>query len=43
MAGYAALNVVEGLSETAQWYDVEELQANGWILLDVREENEIKV
>ncbi|WP_028273992.1 FAD-dependent oxidoreductase [Atopococcus tabaci] len=41
MAGYAAINIVEGFSDTAQWYEVEELQENGWTLLDVRGEEEI--
>lgn len=42
MAGYAALNILEGLSDTAQWHEVEELQAQGWVLLDVRDEGEIE-
>lgn len=42
MAGYTALNVIEGLSEIAQWHEVEELQEKGWILLDVRSDDEVK-
>lgn len=42
MAGYAALNVMEGFSETAQWYEVEELQEQGWTVLDVRDRGEIE-
>lgn len=42
MAGYAAMNVIEGFSDIAQWYDLEELQNNGWTLLDVRDEDEIE-
>lgn len=41
MAGYAAINIVEGFTDTAQWYEVDELQENGWTLLDVRGEEEI--
>ena len=43
MAGYTAMNVMEGLSEIVQWHDLEEMQNNGWTLLDVRDENEIEV
>jgi NADPH-dependent 2,4-dienoyl-CoA reductase/sulfur reductase-like enzyme/rhodanese-related sulfurtransferase len=43
MAGYTAMNVVEGLTDIAQWHELEELQDNGWMLLDVRDEDEIKV
>lgn len=41
MAGYAAINVIEGFSETVQWDEVEDLQAAGWQLLDVRTPEEI--
>lgn len=36
MAGYAALNVIEGLTDTIQWYELIEKQAEGAFLLDVR-------
>lgn len=42
MAGYTALNVLEGFSDITQWYEVEELQEQGWTLLDVRNESEIE-
>src|SRR5699024_5937816 len=40
MAGYTAMNGIAGCSDIAQWYDIEELQNNGWTLLDVRDEDE---
>lgn len=40
MAGYAASNILEGSSQTIQWYEVEEALANGKQLLDVRTANE---
>lgn len=36
MAGYAAMNVVEGLSDNVQWYELESLQEAGALLVDVR-------
>lgn len=42
MAGYAAINVLEGMTDVAQWHEVEDLQENGWTLLDVRNEAEIE-
>jgi NADPH-dependent 2,4-dienoyl-CoA reductase/sulfur reductase-like enzyme/rhodanese-related sulfurtransferase len=42
MAGYAAMNMMEGLSESIQWHELEDKQAEGWLLLDVRSENELK-
>ena len=42
MAGYTALNLMEGLSESVQWYELEDKQAEGYILLDVRNEGELK-
>ncbi|WP_027108056.1 FAD-dependent oxidoreductase [Lacticigenium naphthae] len=41
MAGYAALNVLEGHSDTIQWYELEDLIKDGWLLLDVRDEKEV--
>ncbi|MDF2556974.1 MAG: CoA-disulfide reductase [Bacillales bacterium] len=40
MAGYAALNIIEGLTDTIQWYELIEKQAEGAFLLDVRTANE---
>ena len=36
MAGYAALNIVEGISENIQWHELEKMQAAGYQLVDVR-------
>lgn len=41
MAGYAALNLLEGISESVQWYELEEQLAKGDILLDVRSKTEL--
>ncbi|WML46926.1 CoA-disulfide reductase [Neobacillus sp. PS3-34] len=37
MAGYAASNIAEGLVETVQWHEIDEIVANGGLLIDVRE------
>ena len=37
MAGYAAKNIAEGLVETVQWHEINDILANGGYLLDVRE------
>ena len=42
MAGYAAMNIIEGVSESIQWYELEKLQEAGYQLLDVRSESEIE-
>jgi len=42
MAGYAAMNIIEGVSESIQWYELEKMQEAGYQLLDVRGEGEIK-
>lgn len=42
MAGYVALNLMEGISESVQWYELEDKQAEGYLLLDVRNEGELK-
>lgn len=36
MAGYAALNVIEGVSRTIQWYELPDKLAEGYQLIDVR-------
>ncbi len=41
MAGYAATNIIEGVSESIQWYELEKMQEAGYQLLDVRGEGEI--
>lgn len=42
MIGYAAMNIAEKVSETIQWYQLEETLANGSILLDVRTLSEVE-
>ncbi|MEW8970147.1 MAG: CoA-disulfide reductase [Mesobacillus sp.] len=37
MAGYAAKNIAEGLVETVQWHEINDIIANGGYLIDVRE------
>lgn len=37
MAGYAAKNLAEGLVETVQWHEINDILANGGYLIDVRE------
>ncbi|SHF86689.1 CoA-disulfide reductase [Ornithinibacillus halophilus] len=41
MAGYAATNIVEGTTETVQWHEIDEIVANGGILVDVRNPDEV--
>lgn len=41
LLGYAAMNIVEGVSETIQWHELATALENGKILLDVRNENEL--
>lgn len=42
MIGYEAMNIIEELTETIQWYEVEDEIANGAVILDVRNEAELK-
>lgn len=42
MAGYAALNLMEGLSDSVQWHELEDKQQEGYLLLDVRNESELE-
>lgn len=37
MAGYAATNIAEGIVETVQWNEINEIVENGGLLIDVRE------
>ncbi len=41
MIGYAAMNLAEGLSDTIQWFELEEELSSGKILIDVRTKNEL--
>lgn len=41
MAGYAALNSIEGITESIQWYELQSYLEKGALLLDVRGEKEI--
>lgn len=40
MAGYAAMNIIEGVSENIQWHELEKMQAEGYQLVDVRTQRE---
>ena len=42
MLGYAALNLVEGLSDNIQWYELEDELATGKKFLDVRTASELQ-
>lgn len=42
MVGYAASNIIEGLVDTVQWHEIDEIVENGGYLIDVREPNELK-
>ncbi len=37
MAGYVATNIIEGELEHVQWHEIDEIVANGGLLIDVRE------
>ncbi|VTT01356.1 coenzyme A disulfide reductase [Streptococcus lutetiensis] len=41
IAGYAALNIIEGVSESIQWYELADELAKGKLLLDVRTKAEV--
>lgn len=40
--GYAALNIVEGISKSIQWYELDDYLEDGWKILDIRRTEEIK-
>jgi rhodanese-related sulfurtransferase len=40
MAGYVAANMIEEEIETVQWHEIDEIVANGGLLIDVREPHE---
>lgn len=42
MVGYAALNIMEGMSDSVQWHELNNELANGAVLLDVRTEAELQ-
>ncbi|MDQ0362343.1 FAD-dependent oxidoreductase [Breznakia pachnodae] len=42
MAGYAAMNIIEGMSENIQWHELRKLQDDGAFVLDVRDDAELK-
>ncbi|MBL1229056.1 FAD-dependent oxidoreductase [Enterococcus sp. BWB1-3] len=42
MIGYAALNIVEGISDNIQFYELKEARKAGAVLLDVRNTEELK-
>ncbi len=41
MAGYDAVNMLDGLVKTVQWHEIDDIAANGAFVLDVREEFEL--
>lgn len=41
MLGYYASNVIEGMLDTIQWSEVDEIQKNGGVIIDVRDEFEL--
>lgn len=41
MAGYDALNMLDGLVKTIQWYQIDDVASNDGFILDVREEFEL--
>ncbi len=42
MAGYVAANILDGMVETVQWHEIDEIIANGGILVDVRTAKEVE-
>lgn len=42
MAGYAAMNLLEGISDSIQWNELEDKQKEGNLLLDVRSRTELE-
>ncbi|WP_232698767.1 CoA-disulfide reductase [Brevibacillus daliensis] len=41
MAGYMASNISQGLVDIVQWHEIDEIVANGGLLIDVRDPNEV--
>ncbi|WP_435621121.1 CoA-disulfide reductase [Anoxybacillus eryuanensis] len=42
MAGYVASNVLDGMVETVQWHEIDDIVANGGLLIDVRTPKELE-
>ncbi|MGD8191343.1 CoA-disulfide reductase [Brevibacillus ginsengisoli] len=42
MAGYVASNILEGMVETVQWHEIDDIIASGGLLVDVREPIELE-
>ncbi|UNT71648.1 CoA-disulfide reductase (plasmid) [Bacillus sp. N447-1] len=42
MVGYAAMNIIEGLVDTVQWHEIDDIVEKGGYLIDVREPYELK-
>ncbi|MGG0240746.1 CoA-disulfide reductase [Bacillus rhizoplanae] len=42
MVGYAASNIIEGLVDTVQWHEIDDIVEKGGYLIDVREPHELK-
>lgn len=43
MAGYVASNIIEDAVDTVQWHEIDEIVANGGLLVDVRNPEELKL
>ena len=43
MAGYTATNILDGLVDNVQWYEIDELAQQDGIILDVRDEFEVEL
>ncbi|MBB5324941.1 CoA-disulfide reductase [Anoxybacillus tepidamans] len=41
MAGYVASNIIDGMAETVQWHEIDDIVANGGFLIDVRTPGEV--
>lgn len=41
-AGYVATNIIEGLVETVQWHEIDQIVDNGGYLIDVRDPQEVE-
>lgn len=42
MAGYVASNIMDGLVQTIQWYEVDDFHRNGGLIIDVRDAVELQ-
>jgi len=42
IAGYVASNILNGMVETVQWHEIDEIVANGGMLIDVRTSKEVE-